>query len=338
MLSRRAVDLGLLWFGLATLLFLVGVTSGGAVVPALAHALLRATACSGLAFGLWRISAHRSTEPWGMRIFLQNVLGALIFATLLSIASIALSALIDGDSFSAIWIRSHRYLGWDLLMGLLFYGIIAGGCWTIRAREQLRAHTLATAQSMLVALRSQLAPHFLHNALHTITALIREEPQVAEEAIYRLAMLLRYVLQPGDESVPLDDELAFVRAYLGIEQLRFGPRLQVVWQLDEAASSLLVPRCVLQPLVENAVAHGVSSAAQGGRIIVRTMATTSRLELCIVSRAADREGPAWSGHGVGLSNLRARLAAQFGGAATLAAEQGEDGEHRATVVLPRRKQ
>ncbi|MFI5372084.1 MAG: sensor histidine kinase, partial [Candidatus Eisenbacteria bacterium] len=133
-----------------------------------------------------------------------------------------------------------------------------------RAVEQVRAEL---AQAELRTLRSQMNPHFLFNALNTIASMVREDPAAAEDTTTRLAELFRYALRASDrEHVPLADELAFVRDYLAIERRRFGARLTVVEDIAPGLDDVPVPTLLLQPLVENAVRHGIAPRVEGGTV------------------------------------------------------------------------
>jgi len=190
-------------------------------------------------------------------------------------------------------------------------------------RRQVEAAQLAAqlAEARLGALRMQLHPHFLFNTLNAVIVLARDgdTPRVTR-MLTLLSDLLRDVLRSeATHSIPLEDELSFARRYLEIEQVRFGDRLRVREVVDERARSALVPPFVLQPLMENAVRHGIAPRVAGGTVEIGARLTDDGLELWV---ADDGVGlPAdWSGvddYGIGLSNSEARLAALAGGAGTL---------------------
>jgi len=177
-----------------------------------------------------------------------------------------------------------------------------------RAVEQARAEL---AQAELRALRAQMNPHFLFNALNTIAALVRDDPDGAEDTTTRLAELFRYTLRASErERAPLGDELAFVRDYLAIEHRRFGARLTVREDVAPGLSGLAVPTLLLQPLVENAVRHGVAPRAEGGTV---TLAARRDGETLVIEVGDDGPGfasePSPSGNGFGLHSVRERLRA-----------------------------
>jgi sensor histidine kinase YesM len=172
--------------------------------------------------------------------------------------------------------------------------------------------SLRTAQ--LAALRSQLNPHFLFNALHSLAELVHSNPKLAEDLLVRLGELLRKVLDSSShQEVPLEDELEFIRGYLEIEQMRLGDRLQVRWDIDPATLRARVPSLSLQPLVENAIQHGISPHAKPGTLAIRA----SRNDDFLVIEVHD-SGPGFESAvanprpGIGLSNTRVRLENLYG--------------------------
>jgi len=222
-------------------------------------------------------------------------------------------------------------LPWNAMMGSWLYLMVAGLFYAERDHEALRQQQAAAAsaqllaqQAQLAALRSQVNPHFLFNALHSISALISTDPRKADEAIERLGDLLRYALG-ADDLVPLRDEWRFTMDYLSLEQLRLGSRLVVSDRLDSGAGGCAVPPLILQPLVENAVRHGISQRPEGGRI--RLAAATDGAWLVI--RVSD-DGSGVSGEdglGIGLDVVRRRLNASYGTRARLAVSASGDGFH-----------
>ena len=181
----------------------------------------------------------------------------------------------------------------------------------LRAQATLPADTTAR----LAELQSRIRPHFLFNTLNTALALVRLDPARAEGVLEDLAELFRVAISDSSESVSLAEEVALARRYLAIEQIRFGERLTVTWELDAAAGEARVPPLLLQPLVENAVRHGIEPAAESGSIRVRTRVKGGRVQLSIVNSVSD--APSRPGNGIALRNVRDRLrlmhdvAAQF---------------------------
>ncbi len=166
----------------------------------------------------------------------------------------------------------------------------------------------ANASARLAELQSRIRPHFLFNALNTALALVRVDPARAESVLEDLAQLFRVALAEVGASVTLEDEIDLARRYLAIEVVRFGPRLSVQWQIDPQAAGARVPPLLLQPLVENAVRHGIEPAQRGGRVLVRTQRQRGQVVVTVSNTlgGADEE-PGAPGHGMALHNIRERL-------------------------------
>jgi len=187
------------------------------------------------------------------------------------------------------------------------------------------------ASARLAELQSRIRPHFLFNALNTALALVQVDPRRAETVLEDLAELFRVALAETGAAVTLDEEIDLAQRYLAIEQLRFGERLQVVWDLDPAAARAPVPPLVLQPLVENAVRHGVEPSVLGGRIQVRTRVQRGMAEVTVINTLPDEPGR--PGSGIALANVAERLRLLHDVAASLHTGV-EDGRFRASIVVP----
>jgi two-component system LytT family sensor kinase len=173
-------------------------------------------------------------------------------------------------------------------------------------RLQLRQ---ALAQSELQALRAQLHPHFLFNTLQGVSTLIPRDQATAQRMVLTLAALLRTVLKHGStDIVTFREELEFVRAYLNLEKMRLGTRLEVRWNIAAEAEPALIPQLLLQPLLENAIQHGVANSNEGGWIAVEASIDSDRLVVQITNSIAGVSRP---GMGLGLENVRARLKWMF---------------------------
>jgi hypothetical protein len=203
-----------------------------------------------------------------------------------------------------------------------------------REAESRAAEARALARdSQLQALKFQLNPHFLFNSLHSIAALATLDGVRAREMCIRLSDFLRASLGLGDrESIPLREELALARNYLDVERVRFGARLMVEESVDPACEDCLVPALLLQPLVENAVKHGVAGLVEGGAIRLTAGRTGAGVSIQI-DNAFDPESAAAPRDGIGLAHVRRRLAMRYGGEASFTA--GADGAvYRVELRLP----
>ncbi len=203
--------------------------------------------------------------------------------------------------------------------------------------SELRAQI---AQAQLGALKAQLQPHFLFNTLNTIVAFVRQQKGLqAEEALTRFSDLLRAVLDDRDaQEVPLNRELAYVRLYLSIEQLRFSDRLRARVSADPDVLTAAVPHLALQPLVENALRHGIARRAAGGEIIVHACREQEMLHITISNDGAKGSSKrSHGGFGMGIANLRARLQQLHGDKAELRTEFGDEERTTVTLMLPYRE-
>jgi sensor histidine kinase YesM len=169
-------------------------------------------------------------------------------------------------------------------------------------------------QTQLQALRSQLNPHFLFNTLHSIAELIHENPKLAEDLILRLGSLLRQALAaPAQHEVPLAEEIAFVRSYVEIEQMRLSHRLQVTWDLSPDALNAKVPAMILQPLIENAIQHGIIPSERPGQLAISARRENGFLHLQVRDNGPGLPaGTDASKTGIGLTNTEARLRQMYG--------------------------
>jgi len=208
-----------------------------------------------------------------------------------------------------------------------------------RRRQEEREQQLRwlASRAELKALRAQINPHFLFNSLSVIAGLVHYQPEKADEAIEQLAQVFRYTLRKSEhEWALLGEEVEFVSAYLRIEQARFGERLQVEFDVDPAAAHLPIPAMSIQPLIENAVKHGVSAVEGHGTVGLRASLENGRLRL-EVSDSGPGFPPGFSlengGEGHGLRNVMERLRGYYGDAARLSWESRTGGA-RVVLVLP----
>jgi signal transduction histidine kinase len=207
-----------------------------------------------------------------------------------------------------------------------------------RERE-LRAARLesALAAAQLQLLRSQLQPHFLFNTLNAIASLIPEDPRAAEEMVESLSDLLRASLGGSHAAeVALSEEMALLEHYLAIQELRFHDRLRVAREIDPGAHSARVPPLLLQPIVENAIRHGVAPRVEGGEVRVSVHVAGDKLQLLVVDDGPGFADPRAVREGIGLANTRQRLAHLYGDAATVELGNGEQRGASVRIVLPHR--
>jgi LytS/YehU family sensor histidine kinase len=241
-------------------------------------------------------------------------------------------------------------LGWfltSLPFGVAVYFAVLGAehatYYYLEARErEAQAGRLATqlADARLRALRMQMEPHFLFNSLNAITVIVRDrDSATATRMLEQLGEMLRRVLRADrPQEVTLAEELDFVRLYLGIEEMRFSDRLRPSIDVDPALYSAAVPEFVLQPLVENAIRHGLAKRVSASRLEIVARREGDELVLSVTDDGPGPDGdPVPTAEGVGLGNTRERLATLYGGRARLELEPTPEGGARATVRLPYRE-
>jgi signal transduction histidine kinase len=203
--------------------------------------------------------------------------------------------------------------------------------------RELRAAELEKrlTQARLLALQMQLNPHFLFNTLHAISALMHKDVEAADRMITRLSDLLRYALEStSEQEVPLRRELEFLGRYLEIEKTRFGSRLNVEMDIAPDTLEALVPNLILQPLVENAIRHGIEPHAKAGRIELRSRCEDAAIRLEVRDNGGGLAPAPTLEEGVGLSNTRARLKQLYGEAQRFVLDNAPEGGLVVSVTLP----
>jgi signal transduction histidine kinase len=236
-------------------------------------------------------------------------------------------------------------LPWQAILGVVMYVLVAGIAYAVR--QWLRARELALmaeradrlrAQAELASLRAHISPHFLFNTLHSVMALLRTDPALAEHALEHLSQLFRYVLKLDRcqvELVPLEEEWDFAASYLWLEQLRMGERLVVIADIDEESSQCAVPPFTLQPLVENAVRHGLAPKRGGGTVRVRAAERDGFVRLEVSDDGIGDSGRRQDNEeGLGVRAVRERLKAHFGDQATTTVDTAPDAGFRVRLAFP----
>lgn len=236
---------------------------------------------------------------------------------------------------------SSNFAWWSLIYWTILVACYAFDYYLQSREGQVRASQLEAqlAQAQLQALKMQLHPHFLFNTLHSISALMRDDVEAADQMIARLGEFLRMTLQhfgeeAGEQETTLRQELNFLRCYLEIEQLRFQDRLTTEIEVDPTTADARVPNFFLQPIVENAIRHGISPQQKSGLIAIRSQRLPGRLQIEIRDNgkglSPDRNGQ----HGVGLANTRARLKQLYGDNFRFDLTNATEGGLRVTIEIP----
>lgn len=204
-------------------------------------------------------------------------------------------------------------------------------------RHQWRQQVQAEAEARVEALQARIRPHFLFNSMNSIAALTRSDAVRAEQAVQDLSDLFRVSLRTASERVMLEEEIDLARRYLRMESLRLGERLQVEWSIDRLPRKRMVPSLILQPLLENAVYHGIEMLPGGGRIVISGAAEGRRISITIRNpRAVGAAEAHRKGNQIALENIRLRLQLAFGDQAGVALREVDD-EFETTLYFPREK-
>jgi two-component system sensor histidine kinase AlgZ len=212
---------------------------------------------------------------------------------------------------------------WWIIRNIALAGILGGI--TLRyfyLHHQLALREKSELQARLDSLRSRIRPHFLFNTMNSIASLIASRPDAAERAVEDLSELFRASLEENTRVVTVDDELHLCELYLGIETLRLGERLQVEWQVDPAVRKQSMPSLMLQPLVENAVYHGISHLPEGGAVVVTIASAENNLRVTVENPTPIR-AMRTQGHHMALSNIELRLQALYGSEGKIKTVQSE---------------
>ncbi len=342
--ATTVLKIVLAWMPFWVIYALVGIVHAGLPIG---EAVFTSTCTVGgaaiLGVGVWWITGRYA---WPAELRLRFYASHLVLGALYAFSWLALyilmSALLSGRP--VVWQALRvQMIGWQMLIGLWLYGLVAGVSYAVRIRKRLLVEErvapqaeAAAARARLTTLRAQLNPHFLFNALHSVATLIRHDTAAAERAVEQLGHMLGYSLDESDtERVRLAEEWAFTKDYLAVEQLRLNHPLEVTAGLDDAALDCRVRPFTLQPLVENAVRHGIDSRVAAPQISITASTNGGRLSIKVCDN-----GPGASDHDlekaerIGLRSLRERLYGTYGERANLSFQTAPGQGLCASVVLP----
>lgn len=282
------------------------------------------------------VAARMKTAPFVVRLIAHVAVCAAVVAAVTA-PQLPLVFLVYPEASG----KGFDIAGRGILVSLIYLGIASFIAQLQRraVRERLAAHEERTAalEARLTALQAQMQPHFLFNSLNVCAGLVHEDPEAAEETIDRLAGFLRYALESTQRRfVPLEEELDAVGGYLEVQRQRFGSRLRVEVEVEPAARARAVPPMLLQPLVENALLHGLGGREEGG--LVRVTASLDDDDALRLSVEDDGVGPGASTHrgtGTGERNVRERLRIVGGEGARLSTGRSELGGYACVLTLPK---
>lgn len=274
-------------------------------------------------------------RPWLARISVPKAITICLLLILATTAAISEATYWVGLLTGAgrLFSASH----FEFLLRNLMASLIVGAMLLryLYVSSQWKRNVEMEARSRIEALQARIRPHFLFNSMNTIAALTRSNPATAEQAVEDLADLFRASLRENRTQIPLREELEVARLYQRIEQLRLGERLRVDWHIDELPMNLMVPSLIIQPLLENAIYHGIEPRAEGGTVTIKGEAQGRRVRLSISNPLPAQVPPERSrGNRMALTNIRERLELAFRGRASLAIEKSTD-QYQVTLIFPR---
>ncbi len=249
----------------------------------------------------------------------------IVIATTTIFAVLAGSFRSVGEDGWDYWFVMQAILIAVILTGVLLRYFYLQHLWHQQQRSEL--------ESRVQALQARIRPHFLFNSMNSIAGLIPEDAELAEEAVLDLAELFRAALRESSSLVPVNDELEMCKRYLRIEKLRLGPRLKVEWQIKPLSKAAQIPPLTLQPLIENAIYHGIQPNPAGGSITIVAHEQGQWLYVLISNPIAEASEHKHQGNRIAMGNIRSRLQAFFGDQAVLKTSQ-LDNQFTATLRVP----
>jgi two-component system sensor histidine kinase AlgZ len=274
------------------------------------------------------------SRRWLARLTVPQSSAAMFALILLNTVVISELALWLGTAFGAAAVAAKPAEHWPFLLRNAGIALIVTAL-LLRyffVTHQWQKHVRAEAHSRIQALQARIRPHFLFNSMNTIAALTRSDPKRAEEAVEDLADLFRATLRDSHSPLRLKEELELTRIYQRIEALRLGDRLAVTWDVGSLPMRAFVPGLTVQPLLENAIYHGIEPLEHGGTVTIAGRVVDDEVEIVVtnpVAPAAEQR----SGNRLALDNIRQRLALAYGGRGSLTVEQQPD-RYQVTVRFP----
>jgi two-component system sensor histidine kinase AlgZ len=248
------------------------------------------------------------------------------------VAVVAIVAALTAAAYAAVSAVAADAAGEADLARMLVLGALAAALLLGYFRLLAKAYSPALVEARLQALQARIRPHFLFNSLNTVLSLLRRDPQRAERALEDLSDLFRTLMSEPRQFVRLADEISLLERYAALEQLRLGDRLQITWQLDSAPADALLPPLVLQPLLENAVHHGVEPGTGPGAVLVRIERRGDRV-LARIENPYIEEQQKRAGNRMALDNIRERLLLFFDAEARIHTSAA-DSRYRVEIEIP----
>ncbi|MBZ5694990.1 MAG: histidine kinase [Acidobacteriia bacterium] len=323
---RRLLLYLLGWIPLAGMLTYLLAVPGGlswleAATVSLILCLLYAFVCLAAWYPCQATPLERSSLP---RFLATHIAAALVASAIWLLAARILGRMLTGlEEFRGVDVRLSKDFPLLFGTGVLLYLLAVGFHYVLLAVEASREAEARVMQASVLAreaelraLKAQVNPHFLFNSLNSISALTASDPSKAREMCILLGDFLRRTLGLGEKpSIPFEEEISLVHAFLAVEKIRYGARLRMEEAIDPEALTAQVPPLLLQPLVENAVGHGIANLVEGGWIRLSAECRDGDISI-VVENLFDPEAPPRRRNGVGLANVRQRLEARYAGRAS----------------------
>ena len=247
---------------------------------------------------------------------------------------VAIFSVVLVTTFSLHWLLAQALIFNNLISAnrTLFYAFVITAITLYYFNLQQRAYSPAIDEARLQALQARIRPHFLFNCINAVLSLIRSQPKRAETALEDMADLFRVLMADNRDLVPLAQEIALCRQYLALEKLRLEERLIIEWQIDDMPPDALIPPLLLQPLIENAVYHGIEPLPAGGKITIQIYTKRNEVHL-VLSNPYSIKNTRHIGNQMALKNIKERLTLHFDLEASLKSSQSND-EYQVHITLP----
>jgi two-component system LytT family sensor kinase len=367
-ISQKSFQASDMSFETALLLGVIGGRWAGSLggvlmaIPALLHgewAAMPFDVLSGFLAGQWRTMAVDKDDIWSFSPFIDQSIFRLIKRNLprprlfdwqimffwavvgLRFVQTELFRYFPGSIFSIESIDNFWVWGAIYAASVTAIGIELKIFNSVRIQIKLEEQERLLLHARMEALQNQINPHFLFNTLNSISSLVRFDPDMARDVIFKLATILRRLLNSSEAFAPLREEFEFIDNYLDIEVVRFGrDKLRVVKELDPASLDVVVPSMLLQPLVENSIKHGLGPKVEGGSIYLRSRVVDSRLIIEVeddgvgMGGAQLEESSSWPGMGIGMANISERLQVLYGDTARMTIDSHEGKGTLIRIRLP----
>lgn len=306
---------------------------------AVAEAVALPLTWSVLGLSIWYVIKARSAESYNIgKIFFYHLTAASILIFIWLYLGMIIIKIIHPNASQ--WVKDNMaatiFAGYMLYLTYLifFYAVSYYQGFKEKLRNEGRLKTLVK-EAELHALKSQINPHFLFNSLNSISSLTMTDPSKAQEMVINLSSLMRYSLKHNQvDKVPFCEELKNNQLYLQIEKVRFGNKLNIIFEIDEKCMNTSIPNMILQPIYENAIKYGVYEATEPVDILTRSTCRNGILEITI-SNNYDPEAPGRKGEGIGLRNIRDRLQIIFGNPMLMKVEDNKK-EFKVTIAIPQK--